>query len=83
MEPKVGPTYGGTSATDGQHLILDVKVPAGRDMADLVDELKRFAGVVDTGFFPFEATEAIVATPAGPKRMRRGETNRSGFKHPS
>jgi ribose 5-phosphate isomerase A len=82
LEPALRAKNGETFVTDEQHLILDVKLPAGRDMADLVDELKRFAGVVDTGFFPFEATEAIVATPAGPKRMPRGETNRSGFRHP-
>ena len=71
IEPKLRAKNGELFVTDEQHLILDVKLPAGRDMADLVDELRRCAGVVDTGFFPFEATEAIVATPAGPKRMKR------------
>lgn len=71
IEPKLRAKNGETFVTDEQHLILDVRLPEGRDMADLVDELRRYAGVVDTGFFPFEATEAIVATPAGPRRMKR------------
>ncbi|MBI2212043.1 MAG: ribose-5-phosphate isomerase RpiA [Acidobacteria bacterium] len=83
IDPKLRAKNGEPFTTDEQHLILDVRLPAGRDMADFVDELVRFAGVVDTGFFPFEATEAIVATPAGPRRLRRGEASRSGFRHPS
>lgn len=71
IDPKLRSKNGETFVTDEQHLILDVRLPAGRDMADLVDELRRFAGVVDTGFFPFEATEAIVATPTGPRRLLR------------
>jgi ribose 5-phosphate isomerase A len=83
IDPILRSKNGETFVTDEQHLILDVRLPADRDMAELVDELRRFAGVVDTGFFPTEATEAIVATPNGPRRIRRGETNRSGFRHPS
>ncbi len=83
IEPKIRMKNGELFVTDEAHLILDVKVPPDRDIADLVDELGRNAGVVDTGFFPNEATEAIVASPSGPKRMRRGVSNRSGFRHPS
>lgn len=82
IEPVLRVKNGAVFITDEQHLILDVKVPASRDIADLVDELRRNAGVVDTGFFPFEATEAIVATPAGPRRMKRGDASRPGFRHP-
>ncbi|MGK2859277.1 MAG: ribose-5-phosphate isomerase RpiA [Thermoanaerobaculia bacterium] len=82
IEPQLREKDGEVFITDEQHLILDVKVPPARDIADLVDEIRRYAGVVDTGFFPFEATEAIVATPQGPRRMKRGDANRSGFRHP-
>jgi ribose 5-phosphate isomerase A len=71
LEPVLRAKNGATFVTDEGHWILDIKVPANRDIADLVDELRRHAGVVDTGFFPFEAHEAIVATPDGPKRMTR------------
>ncbi|HEY3056267.1 MAG TPA: ribose-5-phosphate isomerase RpiA [Thermoanaerobaculia bacterium] len=57
--------------TDEQHLILDVRVPSDQDIADVVSRIREHAGVVETGFFPNEATEAIVATSSGLKRMRR------------
>jgi ribose 5-phosphate isomerase A len=58
--------------TDELHRIVDVRVPPDRDIADLVDELRRFAGVVETGFFPHEATEAFIASDRGiERRVRR------------
>ncbi len=57
--------------TDEQHVILDVRVPRGRDIADVVGEIREYAGVVETGFFPKEATEVIIASQSGIRRMRR------------
>lgn len=62
---------GGWLRTDEGHNILDVVVPDDRDIADLVDRLRRVAGVVETGFFPFEASEAILAGPDGIERLAR------------
>jgi ribose 5-phosphate isomerase A len=58
--------------TDERHLILDVRVPERRDIADVVSEIRQLAGVVETGFFPTEATEALIATADGVRRMMRG-----------
>lgn len=57
--------------TDEGHVILDVRVPADRDIAGVVDDISEHAGVVETGFFPREASEAIIASSAGIRRMRR------------
>ena len=57
--------------TDEGHRIFDVTVPPDRDIADLVDQLRLIAGVVETGFFPNEADEAFIAGPGGIERLRR------------
>jgi ribose 5-phosphate isomerase A len=57
--------------TDEGHRILDIRVPAQTDIADVVAEIRQLAGVVETGFFPTEATEALIATPNGVRRMTR------------
>jgi ribose 5-phosphate isomerase A len=57
--------------TDEGHLILDVRVPDDQDIADVVARIRENAGVVETGFFPTEATEAIIATAEGIRRMNR------------
>lgn len=57
--------------TDEGHRILDVRVPADTDIADLVARMRELAGVVETGFFPTEATEAIIAGTKGLRRMTR------------
>jgi ribose 5-phosphate isomerase A len=57
--------------TDEGHLILDVRVPDSPDIAEVVARIRENAGVVETGFFPTEATEAIIATAEGLRRMRR------------
>ena len=41
------------------------------DIADVVAKIRELAGVIDTGFFPTEATEAIIAGPNGIRRMKR------------
>jgi ribose 5-phosphate isomerase A len=57
--------------TDEGHRILDVRVPEATDIADLVAEIRQLAGVVETGFFPTEASEALIATANGVRRMTR------------
>jgi ribose 5-phosphate isomerase len=59
--------------TDEGHLILDVRVPGQTDIAEIVAKIGELAGVVETGFFPTEATEAIIATSQGVRRMTRND----------
>jgi ribose 5-phosphate isomerase A len=58
--------------TDEGHRILDIRITEARDIADVVAEIRQLAGVVETGFFPSEASEALIATPNGVRRMTRG-----------
>ena len=62
---------GAVRVTDEGHVILDVRVPEDTDIADVVARMREHAGVVETGFFPREATEAIIATATGIRRMTR------------
>ncbi|HET7436939.1 MAG TPA: ribose-5-phosphate isomerase RpiA [Thermoanaerobaculia bacterium] len=62
---------GNTRITDEGHVILDVMVPQHTDIASIVARIREHAGVVETGFFPTEATEAIIAAGDGLKRMKR------------
>lgn len=57
--------------TDEGHFIIDVMIPRTTEIADLVAECRDLAGVVETGFFPSEATEAIVAGENGVRTIRR------------
>ncbi|HEX3580095.1 MAG TPA: ribose-5-phosphate isomerase RpiA [Thermoanaerobaculia bacterium] len=58
--------------TDEGHRILDIRVPDAADIADVVAAISPLAGVVETGFFPTEASEALIATANGVRRMTRG-----------
>ena len=62
---------GAPRITDEGHSILDVRVPEHVDIAKVVAQLREHAGVVETGFFPREATEAIIAGSTGLRRMHR------------
>ena len=62
---------GAPRVTDERHHILDVTIPPSADIADVVARIREHAGVVETGFFPTEATEAIIAGAEGIRRMRR------------
>ena len=57
--------------TDEGHRILDVMVPKHADIADVVARIREHAGVVETGFFPTEASEAIIASAEGLRWMKR------------
>jgi ribose 5-phosphate isomerase A len=62
---------GAPRITDEGHFILDVMIPPNTDIADVVAEIRENAGVVETGFFPREATEAIIASASGIRRMTK------------
>lgn len=71
LEPVLRMHEGSPRVTDEGHRILDVRVPANADIADVVDRIREHAGVVETGFFPHEATEAIIAGAGGVRRVQR------------
>jgi ribose 5-phosphate isomerase A len=57
--------------TDEGHRILDIRVPEASDIADVVSDLRQLAGVIETGFFPTEASEALIAMADGVRRIAR------------
>lgn len=71
FEPELRMRDGQPRITDEGHRILDINVPEGQDIADVVARVRVHAGVVETGFFPLEATEAIIASAEGLRRMTR------------
>ena len=71
LQPVLRMQDGAPRVTDEGHRILDVRVPGHTDIADIVSRIRDNAGVVETGFFPREATEAIIATSTGIQRMKR------------
>lgn len=62
---------GNAFVTDEGHHILDVSVPADEEIALFVERLRRRAGVVETGFFPTEATRVLVASRDGVRELTR------------
>ena len=71
LQPVLRMQNGAPRVTDEGHRILDVRVPAHADIAEVVAQIRENAGVVDTGFFPREATEAIIAAADGIRRMKK------------
>ncbi|HKR65761.1 MAG TPA: ribose-5-phosphate isomerase RpiA [Thermoanaerobaculia bacterium] len=71
LQPVLRLRDGAPRVTDEGNLILDVMVPARTDIADVVARIREHAGVVETGFFPMEATEAIIAGANGVRWLRR------------
>jgi ribose 5-phosphate isomerase A len=71
LDPVLRMHDGAPRITDEGHSILDVMVPKNADIADVVARIREHAGVVETGFFPHEATEAIIAAADGIRRIRR------------
>jgi len=71
LEPALRTRDGSPFLTDEGNWILDIRIPVDRDIADVVAEVTSHAGVVETGFFAHEATEALVATKDGVRRMTR------------
>lgn len=71
LNPELRMRGGQPRVTDEGHRILDITIPADTDIADVVARVRVHAGVVETGFFPLEATEAIIASAEGIRRMTR------------
>lgn len=71
LNPELRMRDGMPRLTDEGHRILDIDVPKDRDIAETVTRIRQHAGVVETGFFPTEATEAILAGKTGIRRLRR------------
>ena len=71
LAPVLRMSNGAPRITDEGHRILDVMVPEHTDIADVVARIRDHAGVVETGFFPREATEAIIAGADGIRRVTR------------
>lgn len=71
LKPSLRMRDGAPRITDEGHRILDVHVPANEDIAETVARIRENAGVVETGFFPTEASEAIIAGPTSLRRLQR------------
>jgi ribose 5-phosphate isomerase A len=71
LSPALRLRDGKPRVTDEGHLILDVRIPEQTDIAEVVARIRELAGVVETGFFPTEASEALIATSNGVRRMKR------------
>jgi ribose 5-phosphate isomerase A len=71
LQPALRMLDGAPRITDEGNRILDVHVPHDTDIDDVVARIREHAGVVETGYFPNEATEAIIAGTAGLQRMTR------------
>lgn len=71
LSPVLRMRDGSPRVTDEGHLILDVRIPKTADIADVCGHIREHAGVVETGFFPHEATEAIIAGSESIRRMKR------------
>ncbi|MCU1349801.1 MAG: rpiA [Acidobacteria bacterium] len=75
LQPALRLRDGVPRITDEQHLILDIRVPADApDIADVVARIRQHAGVVETGFFPTEATDAIISRAGGVGWMSRNSS---------
>jgi ribose 5-phosphate isomerase A len=61
LAPALRMQDGKPRVTDEGHRIVDVRVPEREDIAGVVARIRECAGVVETGFFPIEATEALIA----------------------
>lgn len=71
LQPQLRMRDGAPRVTDEGHRILDVRIPPYDDIGNIVAQIREHAGVVETGYFPREATEAIIATASGIRRMQR------------
>jgi ribose 5-phosphate isomerase A len=69
LHPVLRMQEGAPRVTDEGHHIIDVKIPWSSYIGEIEPRIRECAGVVDTGYFPSEATEALVATADGIKRL--------------
>jgi len=54
---------------DDGNVVIDSPIPAGADLRELADDLKRIAGVVDHGLFLDLSPEVLVGTPKGVRTL--------------
>jgi ribose 5-phosphate isomerase A len=71
LTPTLRMLDGKVRVTDEGNRILDIQVPETEDIGEVVARIRALAGVVETGYFPTEATEAIIAGSTGLRRMTR------------
>jgi ribose 5-phosphate isomerase A len=71
LKPVLRMLDGKVRITDEGNRILDMTIPQDRDLADVVAEIRNHAGVVETGFFPTEASAAVIAGKNGVYWMNR------------
>jgi len=71
LNPRLRHRNGAPFVTDDGLYILDLTIPRGLEIAEVVGAIYWFAGIVETGFFPEEASEAIIAAPDGLRHRRR------------
>ena len=71
LYPEVRMYDGAPRITDEGNRLVDVRIPWGNDIGVVVQKIRECAGVVDTGYFPTEATEAIIAGANGIERLKR------------
>jgi ribose 5-phosphate isomerase A len=76
LQPVLRMHDGAPRITDEGHHILDVRIPWSAEIADIVPRIRECAGVVETGYFPTEATEAIIAGANGVQRITRPSSAR-------
>lgn len=71
LDPTLRMRDGKPFQTDDGNQILDLTIPPDLDVEQVVQAISIFAGVVETGFFPDEASEVIIASPGGVRRQTR------------
>jgi ribose 5-phosphate isomerase A len=70
--PSLRATAGAPFVTDNGNWILDCRIAGQDDAAPLDREIRRIAGVVDTGFFLGTAEQVLVAEDGAIRVLRRG-----------
>ncbi len=70
--PILRESAGAPLVTDNGNWLLDCEIAAQEDAAALDREIRRIAGVVDTGFFLGTAERVLVAEDGGIRVLRRG-----------
>lgn len=71
LQPALRMLDGAVRVTDEGNRILDVHIPGHEDIDVVASRIRAHAGVVETGYFPSEATEAVIAGSGGIRWMRR------------
>jgi ribose 5-phosphate isomerase A len=65
IDPVPRTSAGSWFRSDEGNRIIDVMVPEGRTVEDLVIELRQWSGVIETGYFPHEAHRVLIAREGG------------------